>query len=1264
MLFTLFGGAFRENVLKAADYSPQDFVGYWINDDTTTGGITKIFIKIVGEDFNVQAFGKCHPTDCDWGISTTKTSDASDGMLELSWVFSFFTEKLTIKLIDKNHAEIDYKTHFTDNSGRQDYEIKESCTKPNVGDFDKALLSLFKGTKKLTFTGAPGVITVTGQAFPLLISSNDSAPANQIAIAGSKYGKGFVLGFCHDSFFSDSNFDYFDNKTFASNILSYAMKKKILISVSHGEYFNKSNANRFANFANNSGFDVQFLNSEITGEILQNTGVLISGSAWIDFKDSEILAVKDFVNNGGIFLLAGLGWSWLQYHPDKTLEDLPANKLGKEFGIKWVDGVITESKDFIYNDSTVFTILYPESLFAMKRTSQWIEINKGLYGGDISSLVIDPTNAQIIYVGIDGGGVFKSMDGGLTWTQMNTGLTDMDVQSLAIDPTNTQVIYAGTWGSGVFKSLDGGSSWVKINSGLTSLIENYFVIYSLAIDPKNTQTIYAGSNGVFKSTDGGLTWSKVSRGLNIDVWYLIIDPVNTNIIYTYISAMQNGAVLKSTNGGATWTSMNTGLTNTKVISFVIDPTNTQIIYAGTNGGGVFKSTDGGSKWAPISSGLTNTTVRALVIDPTNTQVIYAGTEDGSIFKSVDGGSSWSQINKGFTNSHINFLAIDPTNSQTIYAGTHGDGLFKSTDSGQNWNMVNQGIIVPYVSSLVIDPTNSQTIYAGTWRAGVFKSTNSGLSWLRISNGLQNTDIQCLAIDPQNTQTIYAGAWSGVFKSMDGGLTWTQMNTGLTDMDVQSLAIDPKNTQIIYTGTKSGVFKSANGGANWTSVNTGVTNLNIQTLTIDLTNTKVIYAGSNGVFKSANGGANWTSVNTGLTNENIHSLTIDPINVQVIYAGTGDGVFKSTDGGSNWTHMNSGLKYTDVTSLAIDPKNTQTIYAGTWGNGVFKSTNGGTSWTQINNQLSDTFINCLAIDPTNTQVIYAGTRYNGVIKYVLQSNFNIITTVSLGGSIIPLGTIMVNYWESKDFTITPNTGYKISEVKVDGISVGAVSTYTFSNIISDHTIEATFEPITYTINTSLGLGGSISPSGTITVNSGDSKTFTIIPNSGYKVSVVKVDGVSKGPISSYAFTNITSDHTISAAFEKEITQTVIILQIGSTTFTVNGVSNTLDSPPVIKNNRTLLPIRAVIESLGGTVSWDATERKVTVTLGNTTIELWIGKSIAKVNGVNTPIDSTNPKVVPEIINSRTMLPLRFVTENLGCDVQWDGTTKTITITYQP
>jgi ABC-type transport system substrate-binding protein len=278
-------------------------------------------------------------------------------------------------------------------------------------------------------------------------------------------------------------------------------------------------------------------------------------------------------------------------------------------------------------------------------------------------------------------------------------------------------------------------------------------------------------------------------------------------------------------------------------------------------------------------------------------------------------------------------------------------------------------------------------------------------------------------------------------------------------------------------------------------------------------------------------------------------------------------------------------------------------------------------------------------------------------------FNITASASQGGAISPSGSVSVIPGNPQTFTITPNTGYKIKDIKVDRVSVGAVSTYTFTNIASDHAIEATFEPLTFSITSSAASGGTIFPSGTITLNYGESKTFTITTNPGYKISNVKVDGVSKGSISLYTFTNVTSDHTISVTFEEEKKETVIILQIGDQNFTVNGVQNTLDSPPVIKNNRTLLPIRAVVEALSGTIGWEATERKVTVTLGSKTIELWIGKNIAKVNGIDTPIDSTNSKVVPEIINGRTMLPLRFVTENLGCNVQWDGPTQTITITYQ-
>jgi len=180
---------------------------------------------------------------------------------------------------------------------------------------------------------------------------------------------------------------------------------------------------------------------------------------------------------------------------------------------------------------------------------------------------------------------------------------------------------------------------------------------------------------------------------------------------------------------------------------------------------------------------------------------------------------------------------------------------------------------------------------------------------------------------------------------------------------------------------------------------------------------------------------------------------------------------------------------------------------------------------------------------------------------------------------------------------------------------------------------------------------------VTVNGAE---ISISSYGSFSATVNLAEGVNKITVIAIDKAGNQTTKALSIIYEKAVI--TIILQIGKTKFTVNGNPRTLDSPPVIKNSRTLLPIRAIIEALGGTVGWDATERKVTITLGSTSIELWINKPQAKVNGVLKWIDDNNRKVIPEIINSRTMLPLRFVTENLGATVSWDGTTKTITITY--
>jgi Tfp pilus tip-associated adhesin PilY1 len=139
------------------------------------------------------------------------------------------------------------------------------------------------------------------------------------------------------------------------------------------------------------------------------------------------------------------------------------------------------------------------------------------------------------------------------------------------------------------------------------------------------------------------------------------------------------------------------------------------------------------------------------------------------------------------------------------------------------------------------------------------------------------------------------------------------------------------------------------------------------------------------------------------------------------------------------------------------------------------------------------------------------------------------TITLEGSSTALsGAVSITYGANAQFDITPSSGYGISDVTVDGVSQGAVTTYTFSSVTAAHTITASFVR-QYTITASAGTGGAISPSVSQTVSAGSSATYTITPNSGYVISDVTVNGTSVGAVSSYTFTAISQNSTITASF---------------------------------------------------------------------------------------------------------------------------------------
>ncbi len=166
------------------------------------------------------------------------------------------------------------------------------------------------------------------------------------------------------------------------------------------------------------------------------------------------------------------------------------------------------------------------------------------------------------------------------------------------------------------------------------------------------------------------------------------------------------------------------------------------------------------------------------------------------------------------------------------------------------------------------------------------------------------------------------------------------------------------------------------------------------------------------------------------------------------------------------------------------------------------------------------------------------------------NWTITASAGAGGSISPDGAVTVAGGADQAFAITAGTGYHVADVLVDGVSVGAVASYTFSAVGADHTIAASFALDTYTIVASAGTGGTITPSGTLTYSYGDDPSFAIAATTGYHVADVLVDGVSVGAVGTYAFTDVAANHTIAASFALD-TYTIVASAGTGGTITPSG-----------------------------------------------------------------------------------------------------------------
>jgi photosystem II stability/assembly factor-like uncharacterized protein len=600
----------------------------------------------------------------------------------------------------------------------------------------------------------------------------------------------------------------------------------------------------------------------------------------------------------------------------------------------------------------------------------WMQKSAGLVPPQVRVLARAPGASNVLYAGADSG-LYMSRDGGTSWF-LATQSPITHIMSIAFDPVRPEIAFFGTGDGKVFCTPDDGITFVESGSGLPAAAVSHLAI---AAFQEVFPIIYAvtGDGRLFVSTDDARSWFEFPTGTTDRVVALAVDRANPGTVYI---GTAGGGVLKTVDYGANWVARNTGLDAPYVLALTLGASD-GVLYASTSGG-ILKSSDGAATWTSAGDGLPD---QALVVrlapDPRNAGVVVAQTADQGLFRTQDGGETWSAVDTGREPASIESFAVDPTDSSRLYLGTELDGVFASIDAGVSWRAASDGMTM-FVRGIAIDPTQPSVMYASSLTGGVFKSVDGGESWRNV--GLVNRACYDVSVDPSNPGTVYVGTAGGVARSTDGGETWVIL--GQRTAVVGSMMNDPRDPAILYvTGPNGGLYRSTDGGEVFEDINGGLPPRNVTAMAID-TSSETLYSAleGEGVYKSADDGRTWTKVlDIGWLGRDVTVLLVDQQNGD-LYAGTdGAGILKSTDGGAQWTFDSEGLENLEIRCLVIDASASGKLYAATAA-GVFTSSDAGGLWTKASDGLGDRPIEALTLDPGQTGVLYAATD-DGVFKTV-------------------------------------------------------------------------------------------------------------------------------------------------------------------------------------------------------------------------------------------------------------------------------------------
>ncbi len=644
-------------------------------------------------------------------------------------------------------------------------------------------------------------------------------------------------------------------------------------------------------------------------------------------------------------------------------------------------------------------------------------IGPALMGGRIADIAIHPSDRNTWYVGVGSGGVWKTMNSGVTWSPVFDDETSYSIGCVRIDPTRPDVVWVGTgeavsgrhvaWGDGVYKSLDAGTSWTRMG------LERSEHVSDILIDPRDGDTVYVaaegplwssgGERGLYKTTDGGATWDRV---LHVDddtgVTSAVFAPDDPDTIYaatyqrrrrvwSFLGGGPGSGIHVSNDAAATFTRIETGLPKGEMgrIGLAITPADASVVYATIEAAdekerGFYRSTTRGRAWERRNEYLSGGTgphyYQELFASPTDADRVYQ--VDVFLHVTTDGGTTFRRLETGRNKHSDNHVVwVDPADGRHLIVGCDA-GLYETFDEGAAWRHVSNLPISQFYRVAVDNSVPFTNVLGGAQDLGTLRGPMRSLHLDGVRNQdwmvVLGSDGYQVAFDPDDDRISYLEAQCGdVMRHDTSTMELRDIRPGPAAGEPPErwnwdtpILISPHRAETIYVASQR-LWRSDDRGDSWTPISGDLTSdRNRYVLPIGARVTSV-----DSVFDTLAMSLYCT----------ITVVVESPVVAGLLYVGTDDGLLHVTeDGGATWLRMAQpdGLPSTafvndieasqhdaDVVIVAADDHK-----SGDFTPYLFESRDRGRSWTSLRGDLpDDTIVWAVEQDHERADLLFVGAE---------------------------------------------------------------------------------------------------------------------------------------------------------------------------------------------------------------------------------------------------------------------------------------------------